>query len=97
MFCDICCCHGHHVGDCPNEVAKAVRDGLPPTKPNRVLEIPRSVLSGDQGQKEFKRVCFENGIYLDPQGPTYIPVPTRRSILKEYANCLQPPKMILYK
>jgi hypothetical protein len=85
------------VDDCPNEVVKAVRAGLQPTKPNRVLEIPRSVLSGDQGQKDFKRVCLEIGIYLDPQGPTYIPVSGRRSILKEYANCLQPPKMIMYK
>jgi len=85
------------VDDCPNEVVKAVRAGLQPTKPNRVLEIPRSVLSGDQGQKDFKRVCLEIGIYLDPQGPTYIPVSGRRSILKEYANCLQPPKMIVYK
>jgi hypothetical protein len=87
MYCYICAANGHIVDDCPNKVAKAVRQGLP-TK--GIQNITLTIPSSDDGIKDFLKA---KGLI---EKNTYITQFKSKALLRDYANSLKPPHMIFF-
>lgn len=88
MYCYICASYGHTVGDCPNKRAKAIREGRSPEGlMNLTLEISSS-------REKIQQFLFDKG--LIEKTSTYVPDVKARGLLRDYANSLQPPRLLIF-
>ncbi len=87
MYCYICAANGHIVDDCPNKVAKAVRQGL---SSKGITNITLTVPSTDEGIKEFLK---SKGLL---EKNTYLTQFKSKALLRDYANSLKPPHMLVF-
>lgn len=86
MYCYICSAFGHTLSDCPNKKAIAIRQGKPSKHiSNLTLHVPKD---------NIQKFLVDNGVV--EKASTYIPEQKIRSLLRDYANSLKPPKMIVF-
>jgi hypothetical protein len=87
FYCCVCATYGHAgtPTDCPNQVAWAIRTGLPPPPGgNRILWAPET----EDGVRALLR---DHGIM-----PGTTPKQNRR-LLRDLANCMEPPHLLKFK
>jgi hypothetical protein len=84
MYCSICCIHGHCPDDCPNEKAKAIRQGLPADDiQNRTLKI-------SDNEKSIKTFLMIHE--LTPSSRQH----ENKKMLLDFANSMEPPHMLIF-
>ena len=82
MYCPVCVGYGHTPVSCPNKVAWALRAGKMPTEANLELRV----VDTDGGVKAFLKT---NGI---PPGSKK----ENKKLLRDFANSMNPPRMIVF-
>ena len=89
MYCAVCMAHGHAPGDCPNKIAWAVRQGVDSTGlVNLYLDVPDS----EEGIREFLKEALKQ-YDLKPATRKL----DNRKLLRNYANSLNPPRLVRFK
>jgi len=83
MWCPVCVACGHSPPSCPNNIAWAVRRGLPITETN----IEMRVVDTEDG---VKSVLKKHGIVPGSRQME------NRKLLRDLANSLNPPHMIVF-
>jgi hypothetical protein len=84
MYCSICCIHGHCPDDCPNERAKAIRQGfLADETKNRCLKI-------SDNEKSIKTFLMMQD--LIPSSRQH----ENKKMLLDFANSMEPPRMLVF-
>ena len=84
MYCAVCMSYGHTGADCPNKKAWAIRKGVDAS------EITNNVMIIKDSPEGVKAVLKSYGV--DP-GTTRM---EREKRLRNLANCLNPPRLILF-
>ena len=95
MYCPVCVSYGHSPRNCPNKVAWAVRRGLPL---DGLENTTLSVRDKEESIKAFlKRLGTSSGI-IDAERIRQIGSLTKlelRKLLNDFANSMEPPRMIV--
>ncbi len=84
LYCHICCMYGHHINDCPDRKAVAIRNGLPlDGVENRILRITDC-------EKSIQTYLLMNDV--TPSSLQH----KNKELLLDLANAMQPPRMLIF-
>jgi len=82
MYCPVCVGYGHAPAMCPNKVAWALRSGKMPTETNIELRIVDT-------EEAMRAMLKSNGIQPGSKKEN-------KKMLRDLANSMQPPRMIIF-
>ena len=96
MYCPVCVAYGHSPRNCPNKIAWAVRKGLPLTGlENHAFRLR----DNDESIKSFLKTSGPSSGLIDAQRLRQIDKLNKlelRKLLADFANSIEPPRMILF-
>ena len=95
MYCPVCVAYGHSPRNCPNKVAWAVRKGLPL---DGVENFTFKVKDTEESIKTFLKIRGASSGIIDKTFIKRINGLTKlelRKLLNDFANSMEPPRMIL--
>lgn len=84
MYCYICSVYGHRVSDCPNHIAKAIRQGKPI---DGLVNLTLQINDNDTFIKAFLK---SKGITPASRSQE------NQKLLHDYANSLEPPHLLVF-
>jgi len=96
MYCPVCVGYGHSPRNCPNKVAWAVRKGLPL---DGVENFVFKVKDTEESIKAFLKMRGASSGIMDMASLKRINGLTKlelRKLLNDFANSIEPPRMILF-
>jgi len=96
MYCPVCVGYGHSPRHCPNKIAWSVRKGLPLEGiENKVYKLKDS----EDSIKTFLKMFGSSSGIIDVQRLKQINTLTKlelRKLLNDFANSIEPPRMIVF-
>ncbi len=84
MYCYICCIYGHRVSDCPNHIAKAIRQG------KSIEGLENLELRITDHQPTIKAFLKSHGITPSSR------IQKNQELLHDLANSMEPPRLLVF-